>query len=86
MQHVGSNIKKKRNWANGFLEKTIKIKEQFTYHTLQEWSFYQDHKLSTFTKGGLKDRSTIVCVKVYSHYLLTFLLRDGIKIISCLSI
>jgi hypothetical protein len=66
MQHVGSNIRKKRNWVNGFLEKTMKIKEQCTGHTLQQWSFSQDHKLSTFTEGGLKDRSTTVCVKVLS--------------------
>jgi hypothetical protein len=66
MQHVGSNIKKKRNWTNGFLEKTIKIKEQCTDHTLQQWSFSQYHKLSTFIEGGLKDRSTTVCVKVLS--------------------
>jgi hypothetical protein len=66
MQHVGSNIRKKRNWANGSLEKKIKVKEQHTGHTLQQWSFSQDHKLSTFTEGGLKDRSTTVCVKVLS--------------------
>jgi hypothetical protein len=66
MQHVGSNTRKKINWASGFLEKTIKIKEQCNDHTLQQWSFSQDHKLSTFTEGGLKDRSTTVCVKVLS--------------------
>jgi hypothetical protein len=76
MQHVGSNIRKKLNWANGFLEKTIKIKEQCTGHTLQQWSFSQDHKLSTFTKGGFKDRSTTVCVKVISS-LLAYISMEG---------